>query len=147
MRFWRLARKRFAALDGYGAHLYGGRWNRAGLAMVYCAEHLSLAVLEVLVHLEVDPEDFPDDYVKIAIEVPASIRLDRIDRLPIDLDDDPKELGTRWFRSGKTLGMLVPSMVVHEERNLLLNPEHTDFMRLQIGDAQPFRLDPRLNPP
>lgn len=145
MRFWRLARRRFSALDGFGAHLYGGRWNRAGLAMVYAAEHLSLAVLEVLVHLEVDPEDFPDDYVKIPIEVPLSISLDRIERLPDDLDE-AKDLGSQWFRSGKTVGLLVPSVVVHEECNLLLNPEHRDFPRLTILDARPFRFDSRLSP-
>jgi RES domain-containing protein len=146
MRFWRLARRRFSALDGYGSHLYGGRWNRAGLAVVYCAEHLSLAVLEVLVHLELDPEDFPDDYVKIAIEVPRSIKLDRIESLPSDLED-AKELGSEWIRSGETLGLLVPSVLVHEERNLLLNPEHRDFSRLAILDPQPFRFDPRFSPP
>jgi RES domain-containing protein len=146
MRFWRLARRRFSALDGYGSHLYGGRWNRAGLAVVYCAEHLSLAVLEVLVHLELDPEDFPEDYVKIPIEVPRSIKLDRIENLPSDLED-AKELGSQWIRSGKTLGLLVPSVVVHEERTLLLNPEHRDFSRLAILDPQTFRFDPRLNRP
>jgi RES domain-containing protein len=145
MSFWRLARRRFSALDGFGAHLYGGRWNRAGLAMVYTSEHLSLAVLEVLVHLEVDPEDFPDDYVKIPIEVPLSITLDTIERLPGDLDET-KDLGSQWFRSGKTVGLLVPSVVVHEERNLLLNPEHRDFPRLSILNAQPFRFDSRLSP-
>ena len=146
MRFWRLARRRFSALDGYGSHLYGGRWNRAGLAVVYCAEHLSLAVLEALVHLELDPEDFPEDYVKIPIEVPRSIKLDRIESLPIDLED-AKESGSQWIRSGKTLGLLVPSVVVQEERNLLLNPEHRDFSRLAILDPQTFRFDPRLNRP
>ena len=146
MRFWRLARQRYATLDGYGSHLYGGRWNHAGLAMVYCAEHLSLAVLEVLVHLEVDPEDFPVDYVKIPIDLPGSINLDRLERLPGDLNDT-KELGSDWFRARRTLGLLVPSIVVPEERNLLLNPEHPEFQRLQVKDAQPFRFDIRLSPP
>ena len=146
MRFWRLARRGFSALDGYGAHLYGGRWNHPGLAVLYCAEHLSLAVLEVLVHLEVDPEEFPDDYVKVPIDLPRSIKLDRIGSLPNDLEET-RDLGSQWFRSAKTVGLLVPSVVVHEEHNLLLNPEHRDFLRLNIQEAQPFRFDPRLSPP
>ena len=143
---WRLARRPFIAMDGAGARLYGGRWNRRGLAMVYCAEHLSLAVLEVLVHLELDPEDFPADYVKIPIEIPRSVKLDRIERLPDEMRQTV-EIGSRWYRSGKTLGLLVPSVIVPEERNLLLNPTHPYFPRLKVLDAQPFRFDPRLNPP
>ncbi|HVN28178.1 MAG TPA: RES family NAD+ phosphorylase [Candidatus Binataceae bacterium] len=146
MRVWRLAQRPFAAIDGEGARLYGGRWNRAGLAIVYCAINLSLAVLEVLVHLDVEVQEFPSDYVKIPIEVPRSVRLDRIDRLPDDLADTV-EIGSRWFRTAKTVGLLVPSVVVPEERNLLLNPSHRDFPRLQVRTAQPFRFDPRLNLP
>lgn len=146
MKFWRLARQRFAALDGLGAYLNGGRWNRPGLPAVYCSEHPSLAVLEILVHLEVDPDGLPDEYVKIAIEVPRSIKMTRIERLPGDLDETV-ELGSRWFESTTTLGLLVPSVVIPEERNLLLNPQHRDFARVRIFDSQPFRLDARLNPP
>jgi RES domain-containing protein len=146
MRFWRLARQCFATLDGLGAYLNGGRWNRPGLPLVYCSEHLSLAVLEILVHLEVDPDGLPDEYVKIAVDIPRSIKLARIDHLPIDLEDTVG-LGSRWFESSATLGLLVPSVVIREERNLLLNPQHRDFPRLKVLDAQAFRFDPRLNPP
>jgi len=114
--------------------------------MGYCSEHLSLAVLEVLVHLEVDPEDFPADYVKIPIEIPPSVKLDRIERVPDDMRQTA-EIGSKWYRSGKTLGLLVPSVIIPEERNLLLNPTHPDFPRVKVLDAQPFRFDSRLNPP
>jgi RES domain-containing protein len=102
-------------------------------------------VLEVLVHLDVEVREFPADYARIPIEIPRSVKLERIDRLPEDLADTI-EIGSRWFQSAKTVGLLVPSIVVPEERNLLLNPSHRDFPRLQIHDAQPFRFDPRLNP-
>ena len=143
---WRLARRPFVAIDGEGARLYGGRWNRPGLAVVYCAENLSLALLEVLVHLDVQLREFPSDYVKIAIEIPRLVKLDRIGRLPEDLSETT-EIGSRWFQAAKTVGLLVPSIVVSEERNLLLNPSHRDFPLLQIREAQPFRFDPRLSPP
>jgi len=146
VRLWRLARRPFVAIDGEGARLYGGRWNQPGLAVVYCAINLSLAVLEVLVHLDVELREFPSDYVKIPIEIPRSVKLDRIDRLPKDLADTI-EIGSRWFQAAKTVGLLVPSIVVPEERNLLLNPSHRDFPRLQVRDARPFRFDPRLSRP
>jgi len=87
VRLWRLARRPFDAIDGEGARLFGGRWNRPGLAVVYCAINLSLAVLEILVHLDVELREFPSDYVKIPIEIPRSLKLDRIDHLPEDLAD------------------------------------------------------------
>ena len=143
---WRLARRPFIAIDGEGARLCGGRWNRPGLAVIYCAANLSLAVLEVLVHLDVELREFPSDYVKIPMEIPRSVKLDRIDRLPKDLAHTI-EIGSRWRRTAKTVGLLVPSIVVPEERNLLLNPEHSDFRRLRVHAAQPFRFDTRLSPP
>lgn len=146
MRLWRLARRPFDAIDGEGARLFGGRWNRPGLAVVYCAINLSLAVLEILVHLDVELREFPSDYVKIPIEIPRSLKLDRIDHLPEDLADTI-EIGSQWCQAAKTVGLLVPSIVVPEERNLLLNPSHRDFPRLHVREAQQFRIDARLNPP
>jgi RES domain-containing protein len=145
MRFWRLARQRFAAFDGLGAYLNGGRWNRTGLPAVYCSEHLSLAALEILVHLEVDPDGLPDEYVKIPVEVPRSIKLTRIEHLPDDLEETV-HLGSQWFESGVTLGLLVPSVVIPEECNLLVNPTHRDFRRLKILPTRRFRFDTRLSP-
>jgi RES domain-containing protein len=146
VRLWRLARRPFDAIDGEGARLFGGRWNRPGLAVVYCAINLSLAVLEILVHLDVELREFPSDYVKIPIEIPRSLKLDRIDHLPEDLADTI-EIGSQWCQAAKTVGLLVPSIVVPEERNLLLNPSHRDFPRLHVREAQQFRIDARLNPP
>jgi RES domain-containing protein len=146
VRVWRLARLPFAALDGTGARLYGGRWNRRGLAMVYCSEHLSLAVLEVMVHLELTPDDFPADYLKIPIDIPDAVKLDRLENLPRD-DEAAEEIGSRWYSTGKTLGLLVPSVIIPEESNLLLNPSHRDFSRVRIRGTDSFRFDARLNRP
>ncbi len=143
MRAWRLAAKRFAALDGAGARLYGGRWNRRGQSVVYSSENLSLAVLEVIVHLELALEDFPADYVKIAIEVPDALELERIEKLPRTAART-REIGASWYDSGKSVGLLVPSVIVPEEHNVLLNPRHPQFESIKALPTKPFRFDPRL---
>jgi len=142
MRVWRLARRAFAALDGAGASRYGGRWNRTGQDVVYTAENLSLAVLEVVVHLELAMEFFPPDYVKIAIDVPE-IELERAATLPRSAGA-MLELGARWYQTGRTAALLVPSVIVHEEHNLLLNPHHPDFARLRSRRPQSFKFDALL---
>jgi len=143
VRVWRLARRRFAALDGAGARLYGGRWNRRGQSVVYSSERLSLAVLEVIVHLELALEDFPADYVKIAIEIPDTLEIQRIDDLP-RTDARMRRLGSDWYDSSQTAGLLVPSVIVAEEHNLLLNPRHPQFHGIKALPAKPFRFDPRI---
>lgn len=143
MRAWRLARRRYAALDGAGARLYGGRWNRRGQAVVYSSENLSLAVLEVIVHLELAPEDFPSDYVKIQIEIPDALELQRIEALPRGVERS-RQLGAAWYQSGNSVGLLVPSVIVPEEHNLLLNPEHPQFGSIKALPTRPFHFDPRL---
>ncbi len=143
MRAWRLARRRYAALDGAGARHYGGRWNRPGQAVVYASENLSLAVLEIIVHLEVALDEFPSDYVKIAIEVPDAVSIRRIERLP-KTDAEMSEFGSRWYESASSAVLAVPSIVVPEEFNLLLNPEHADFHKIKAAASRPFRFDRRL---
>ncbi len=143
MRAWRLARKTFARLDGAGARLFGGRWSRRGQTVVYSSENLSLAVLEVIVHLELALEDFPTDYVKIAIEIPDALGIGRIETLPRTAAQT-LEIGTSWYDSGTTVALLVPSVIVAEEHNLLLNPGHPDFQQVKALPASAFRFDPRL---
>jgi RES domain-containing protein len=143
VKVWRLARRAFAALDGNGARLYGGRWNRAGQSIVYTSQNLSLAVLEVIVHLELAPELIPPDYFKIEIDVPDDVTVDRVEMLPRTAAA-MVELGSRWYESGTTATLLVPSVIVNEEFNLLVNPAHRDFAKIRAGRPRPFRLDTRL---
>jgi RES domain-containing protein len=143
---WRLARRALAALDGAGARLYGGRWNRPGQSVVYTAAHLSLALLEVMVHLELPVEWLPPDYVKIEIEIPGDLKVERIDTLPRSARA-MLELGTRWCEARTSAVLLVPSIVVVEESNLLLNPAHPDFARIRGARPRPLHFDPRLLEP
>jgi len=151
MRFWRLCRRKFAdqAFSGIGAKLYGSRWNEAGLPMVYTAGSLSLAMVETFVHL--DEDLIPDDYDAIAADMPANLALTRLDvaALPPDWRNYPppdtlKQIGSEWLRSGKTPVLAVPSVIVPQEENYLLNPENVSFSRLVIHPAVPFQFDPRM---
>lgn len=153
MRAFRLMRARYAAaaLEGEGARRYGGRWNPVGIPLVYCSSSLALAVLELLVH--VDPRDVPDDLVAIQVELgEAAVRTLAPSDLPADWLDDSgtaalREAGAAWTRedpasSGAVLR--VPSVIVPEESNLLLNPRHPGSAGFSIVKQSPFRLDPRL---
>jgi RES domain-containing protein len=143
VKAWRLARRRYAELDGEGANRYGGRWNFRGQAVVYAAEHLSLAVLEALVHLEFAPEWFPPDYVKIEIHISDEVAIQRLDTLP-PTDDEIRQRGAAWYDANATVVLLVPSVVVPEEFNLLINPGHKDFSKVIPTDVKPFKFDPRF---
>lgn len=148
---WRLTSARHASnpFDGEGARRYGGRWNHPGTRMIYCSSSLSLAVLEVFVHLEA--ELAPPGLVAISALIPAGIAWEILEeeKLPPDWRSYPaperlRDLGTAWVRSGRTLALSVPSCIVPRERNVLLNPAHPDFSRLQAGSPEPFSFDPRM---
>jgi len=150
MEVFRLARyaRRFD-LSGYGAYLYGGRWNLPGLAVLYTAEQRAIALLETLVHLPV--EDLPDDMHLMTLEVPEDISREVLapEDLPADwqrlsMPQPTATIGHAWLQSGRSLALQVPSVVMPQERNLLLNPAHPEFLRVRLLDAQPFHFDERL---
>lgn len=148
MWVWRLAKASRPAFEGEGARLYGGRWNHPGVAVVYAAESVSLAVLEFFVHL--DARDSPD-LVVVGAEVPGGVKVRAVDRgtLPPDWRRTPApaflaDLGTAWAREGVTAVLAVPSAIVPRETNYLLNPAHADFARIRVGKPEAFSLDPRI---
>jgi len=148
---WRLCRRRYSRrpLDGEGARFYGGRWNYPGTVVVYTAGTLALAALEVLVHVDLDL--VPTDLVSIPIKIPTGIRIEEISVavLPANWRNTPaperlQELGTTWVRRGTSLLLQVPSTVIPEEHNYLVNPAHPDLPRLKSGAPKLFTFDPRL---
>jgi RES domain-containing protein len=140
---YRLALPAFRKLDGEGARLYGGRWNTVGRPMVYASASPSLPVLEVMVHLDVEPDFIPDDYRLLAVEVPDDAPFDRLEATPIDATECAA-LGDAFLDRGAALGLSVPSIVVPQDRNLLINPRHPDAGGLRIVADEPFRFDRRL---
>jgi len=147
---WRVVKRAHAAtaFDGKAAERFGGRWNSPGRRAVYASATKSLALLEVLVHLDVG-RPLPR-FVAFAFDVDARLvatlapgRLPRSWRtaqgVPLT-----QALGDEWLASGRTLALAVPSSIVPEEKNYVLNPAHPAFAKLAVGTAAPFVLDPRL---
>jgi len=151
-RAFRLVKHKHAArsLDGEGARLLGGRWNQPGVAVVYASESLSLAALELLVHLEGGAP--LQHYVFCRLEFPEAA----IEELPVRrlssrwrMSPPPpalQEIGTRWARSGRSAVLRVPSAVIPQESNFLLNPVHPSFRRFARTAPEAFDFDPRLRP-
>ena len=121
---WRICRRPFADLSGEGARLYGGRWNSPGRPVVYAAEAAALAVLEVRVHLDLDWSLLPADYVLMAIDL-SSLAIESLEEAP----DDPVAYGDAWLESRRSAVLGVPSVLVRESRNLLVNVAHPEASR------------------
>ena len=136
---WRLCRAPYADLSGEGARLYGGRWSSPGRPLVYAASSAALAVLEVRVHLDLPPHLVPDDYVLLEIDL-ADLALETLTRLP----EDPRAFGDDWLRTQRSPVLQVPSVIVPESMNLLLNPAHSGAAAARIVASRPFDFGQRL---
>lgn len=148
MRVWRISNH--ASLDGAGGLRAAGRWHSRGRRIVYCAESPAAALLEILVHLELAPEDLPVRYRLLAIELPDDLPAERIEpaTLPPGWSEDPaatRALGDAWLVAGRTARLDVPSALVPETWNILLNPAHPDSARARIVKIGEHPLDARLS--
>lgn len=139
MRAWRICRAPYADLSGEGARLYGGRWNAPGRSMLYAASDAALAVLEVRVHLDLEPDLIPDDYVLMEIEL-GGVSVETVSDAPAD----PRKFGDAWLAEGRTAVLAVPSAIVPESRNFLLNPSHPDAGLAKLVSKRGFSFDRRL---
>jgi RES domain-containing protein len=147
---WRIVQRKYGqgAFSGEGSAKYGGRWNQKGTAVVYCSQSESLAQLEVLVRTQ-RAKDLAL-YVLIEARVPEElIETLQGENLPQDWNALPesnptREIGTKWATEKRSAVLGVPSVVVPTELNFLLNPEHADFSKIEIGSPNPVRWDPRL---
>lgn len=145
---WRLARAPYADLSGEGARRYGGRWNSPGRAAVYLSENAALPVLEVLVHLDLPLELLPPDYVLMHVDFGpvddgTASWIDSGPGTPLN-ELDSRAYGDEWLGTGSTPVLSVPSVIVPECRNLILNPAHPMVGRLPSPAIRPFAFDPRL---
>ena len=148
MRVWRLTSRRHAetAFSGIGNQKVGSRWVPAGLPAVYTSEHAATAVLEILVHM--GPEHFRERHVLITAEIPDDVRIETLDikSLPTDWrrryeDADLQAHGEAWIARAASAFLIVPSAVIPEERNVIINPLHPDFTRMVVHSPPgfPFR--------
>jgi RES domain-containing protein len=134
-------------LTGKGAALYGARWNSKETYIVYTASSRSLALLETVVHMGTLPES---GFCLITIEIPTDTpaKIEAAD-LPTDWQQSPppdylRGFGDSFVRDGKNVALKVPSVIIPEEYNVLLNPRHKDFQKVKILTQQKLMLDRRL---
>lgn len=147
MRLWRISS--YASLDGIGGLRASGRWHTAPRAVVYCADHPSTALLEVLVHLDVDLENIPDDYKLIEIEVPDDLIFhvyhnERFLNLLRENLNYSRHFGDELIDSGRYLAISLPSVILPIARVHLLNIGHVNFSAIQIVSFERFSFDTRL---
>jgi RES domain-containing protein len=147
MRAFRLTRAKYPPFSGRGSLLVSGRWHWAGVPVEYCAEGLALAVLETLRHTRKD--QIPSDYVFYEVEISdTQIELVSPHMTPPDWTAaEPvlaRDFGTEWVKERRSLGLLIPSVVMEGQRILLLNPEHPGFSELRITGPHQFQYDDRL---
>ncbi len=149
MRVWRLTSRGHASFEGEGARRAGGRWNRRGAPLVYTSESLALAALEYLVN--VDPATAARDLVAVAASIPEILAVKRLSAgdLPRNWRSFPAppvlaDLGTRWIDSLETPVLSVPSVVVPQETNFLVNPRHPESRLIEVRPPVPFAFDVRV---
>ena len=143
---WRISNHR--DLTGAGGLRYSARWHSAGHRVVYLAESAAGALIEVLVHLELDETDLPPAYTLLRVAVPPEVAAVN---LPVPTDDAWKAevmvtraLGDDWLKTGRSALARVPSAILPDTFNLLLNPQHPQASLIGIVEATSARLDPRL---
>ncbi len=147
---YRIAQCKFITdLSGIGAYLNGGRWNSKGTYMIYTSQSPSLSLLEIVVHITVLPKD---DYCLAKLEIPSDqiLSLEAND-LPMEWKNYPapsrlQKIGDDFIHDNIYLGLKLPSSVMKEEYNVLLNPQHIDFKNVVIVSWGKTEIDPRLIP-
>jgi RES domain-containing protein len=130
------------AFSGEGARLYGGRWNPPGSPVVYASESRALAVLETFVHLTMEARTI--GFLLYEITLPKRARLREASLRRPQPVSSARRAGREWLDDGKSLALVVPSVIVPQESNYLLNVRHPQFARLGISEPEPFSFDERL---
>lgn len=147
MNVYRITTAKWAdKLSGSG---YPARWNSKGVYMIYTASSRALACLENLVHRS--GEGFHSQFKVVEVSISEHVSMQKID--PGDLPDEwfnteyypiCRQIGDRWIEKGDSLLLEVPSSIIREEANILINPHHPEFREVEIVDSRDFRFDERL---
>jgi RES domain-containing protein len=138
-------------LSGAGGKLTGGRWNEAGIPVVYASEARALACLETVVHL--NAAGLPLNRYLVAVTIPDDIwaKAQREDQSSLSIGWDALPagrvsiaFGTNWLVARTTALLIIPSAIVPEEFNILINPQHTDTTQVAAAKVRKWTYDPRL---
>jgi RES domain-containing protein len=153
MKVYRIERARYVAeaLKGIGASKSKGfRWNSFNTSMVYTAESRALALLEIAVHLDLS-EDLPNDRVVLSIEIPDDLPILWLDekKLPKNWNIHPptnitQQIGDQFVLQSKAAVLKVPSSIVSDEFNYLINPNHPDIKKIKIKEKKALAMDKRI---
>lgn len=137
-------------LSGKGAEITGGRWNDRGTPVVYTSTNRALAALETIVHLNAGGLPLNRYLIEITISDDVWSAAEVIDAAtaPVGWDAEPasktsSDFGTRWARSNVSLLLRVPSVIVTEESNVLINPRHPDIVKVTARKVRKWLYDPR----
>jgi len=151
MRAYRIADRRHPIFDGSGAAFVGGRWNSPGRAVIYAAETLELAMLELLAHLQLGV--IPRTQVFVEIQIPARVTIETADPAAVpgwDASDEQvsRRFGDRWADERRSAMLRVPSVLTWQTHptgwNLLINPAHPDAAALKVSNPRAVNWDARL---
>jgi RES domain-containing protein len=150
MHVYRIAKTRYIDdLTGTGARLNGGRWNHPNTSVVYTSSTRALATVEFLVHIP--PTHLPPNLSIATINIPDTIQIEELihTNLPQNWRQYPApkqlaEMGDAWIHSARNLAWAVPSAVIPQESNVLINPQHTDMKHISILSIEPYHFDDRL---
>lgn len=149
MKVHRISRAKYISdLSGTGAKLHGGRWNPKGYALLYTSENKALAALEVLVHLT--PLTVPNDLKILTLEISQKelIEFDKRKFKEINQQKNAVSLcqkeGKDWVDTNNSLGLIVPSILIPGEHNILINPLHSSFRKIDVLEIEDFNFDKRF---
>ena len=147
MRLWRISK--FADLSGEGGLIASARWHSRGRRIVYLVDHPASALLEAIVHLEIEIDDLPDNYKLLAIEAPDDIAMAAVELSELQSDWRrntrlTRSRGDDWLSRGEATLLRVPSAIVAPAFNFLLNPVHPDRAKINLIDVTRIAFDPRL---
>ncbi len=134
-------------ISGYGASIRGARWNDRGLSMLYTSEHISLCALEMLVNILLTEVKLNFHLLHIKVPDNASVSSIAVEKLKPNWRDDEgytNFIGNEFCKNKNSLVLKVPSAVITEEYNYLINPKHPDFKKIKILNSKPFIFDQRL---
>lgn len=149
MIVYRITKKEHAALDGMGG-LYGpGRWHKKGNLVIYTSEHASLAAWEKIVHVA-SFDNFPNNLLLIKIEIPDQIEIQTVPQKVLvkgwnsfPFASETVNYGTSFLKAKEHLAFKVPSVIIPDEYNIILNPLHPDIQVCKVISAIPFTFDGR----
>ena len=147
MVLWRISNH--VSLAGDGGMRVSGRWHTRGRRVVYCGESPAAALLEVLVHFEIDIRDLPTRYRLLKLHAPDDLVVEDVASADLPTDwleraDLTRATGDRWLQAGRSALLRVPSAVVPETFNVLLNPGHEHARRVGAVHVSEHAIDPRL---